>query len=187
MNFQRSKSDENFKSEKMGEIILATRAGRLAAKLLDFFFFLLVIFLGLIIASLFGEMSFRDLYVWVLELQVNEIKSVPNTTVYSPNSFQVLVIGLSFIAVLLIQSRLLIRDGQTIGKKILGIRILNAFHLGKVKWKNIIFLRWILFEILSILPYGIVIILVDIIFIIRKDRRCLHDLLSGTIVAQKTS
>ena len=86
----------------------------------------------------------------------------------------------------MIQGKLLIRDGQTIGKKIIGIKIINAYTLGKVKWFNIIFIRWIFFEILSVLPYGTIIVLTDALFIFRKNRKCIHDMLSGTVVAQET-
>ena len=57
------------------EIVLATRASRLAAKILDLFFFLAMIVLGLMLASFFGEMSFRDMYFWLIELQTNEIST----------------------------------------------------------------------------------------------------------------
>ena len=166
------------------EIVLATRASRLAAKILDLFFFLAMIVLGLMLASFFGEMSFRDMYFWLIELQTNEI-STSKSINSSPEGFQILLIVLSFFSVIFIQARLLVRDGQTIGKKIIGIKIINAFNLGKVKLINFIFIRWIFFEILSVLPFGTIIVLADVVFIFRKDRRCLHDMLSGTVVSQK--
>ena len=166
------------------EIVLATSASRLAAKILDLFFFLAMIVLGLMLASFFGEMSFRDMYFWLIELQTNEI-STSKSINSSPEGFQILLIVLSFFSVIFIQARLLVRDGQTIGKKIIGIKIINAFNLGKVKLINIIFIRWIFFEILSVLPFGTIIVLADVVFIFRKDRRCLHDMLSGTVVSQK--
>ena len=166
------------------EIVLATRASRLAAKILDLFFFLAMIVLGLMLASFFGEMSFRDMYFWLIELQTNEI-STSKSINSSPEGFQILLIVLSFFSVIFIQARLLVRDGQTIGKKIIGIKIINAFNLGKVKLINIIFIRWIFFEILSVLPFVTIIVLADVVFIFRKDRRCLHDMLSGTVVSQK--
>ena len=166
------------------EIVLATRASRLAAKILDLFFFLAMIVLGLMLASFFGEMSFRDMYFWLIELQTNEI-STSKSINSSPEGFQILLIVLSFFSVIFIQARLLVRDGQTIGKKIIGIKIINAFNLGKVKLINIIFIRWIFFEILSVLPFGTIIVLADVVFIFRKDRRCLHNMLSGTVVSQK--
>ena len=116
-------------------------------------------------------------------MQTNEISTSVN---YNPGAFQILLIILSFIAVIMIQGKLLIRDGQTIGKKIIGIKIINAYTLGKVKWFNIIFIRWIFFEILSVLPYGTIIVLTDALFIFRKNRKCIHDMLSGTVVAQET-
>ena len=122
------------------EIVLATRASRLAAKILDLFFFLAMIVLGLMLASFFGEMSFRDMYFWLIELQTNEI-STSKSINSSPEGFQILLIVLSFFSVIFIQARLLVRDGQTIGKKIIGIKIINAFNLGKVKLINIIFIR----------------------------------------------
>ena len=105
------------------EIVLATRASRLAAKILDLFFFLAMIVLGLMLASFFGEMSFRDMYFWLIEVQTNEI-STSKSINSSPEGFQILLIVLSFFSVIFIQARLLVRDGQTIGKKIIGIKMM---------------------------------------------------------------
>jgi uncharacterized RDD family membrane protein YckC len=182
------KSFEDIENQKTREIILATRASRLAAKLLDTFFLIAIIFIGLVIASISGKMSFADLYIWILEWilekQTGEISSSVN---YNPGGFQIFLIILSFIAVIMIQGKLLIRDGQTIGKKIIGIKIINAYTLGKVKWFNIIFIRWIFFGILSVLPYvGNITLFMDVVFIFSKNRKCIHDMLSGTVVAKKT-
>ena len=89
---------------------------------------------------------------------------------------------------------LLVIRGQTIGKYFRKIRIVNA-KTGALDWANILFLRPLLFFICLafylMLVYGgqplfslipISFLLIDVIFIFRKDRRCLHDLIAGSKV-----
>jgi uncharacterized RDD family membrane protein YckC len=86
-------------------------------------------------------------------------------------------------------------SGQTIGKYFMEIRIVNAKSSERRLRGSDFFLRQVLiliaclFFILifiggqpqySLIPF--LLILVDSIFIFRKDRRCLHDLMAGTKV-----
>jgi uncharacterized RDD family membrane protein YckC len=73
--------------------------------------------------------------------------------------------------------------GQTIGKRIIGIRIVtfpDGRNPGGVK---AILLRAIVNGLIAAIPLvGNVYSLVDICFIFRDDRRCIHDLIAGTQV-----
>ncbi len=70
------------------------------------------------------------------------------------------------------------RNGQSIGKKVVGIKVVRAngdpVSLGRIFW-----LRNIVNGLLSMIPlYGIV----DVLFIFGESRQCLHDKLADTVV-----
>ena len=72
------------------------------------------------------------------------------------------------------------RNGQSIAKKIVGIKVLRSdgspASLGRVFW-----LRNVVNGLISIVPlYG----LVDALFIFGDSRRCLHDKIADTIVVK---
>jgi len=72
------------------------------------------------------------------------------------------------------------RNGQTIAKKILAVKVVrsdgSAVSLGRVFW-----LRNIVNGLISIVPlYG----LVDVLFIFGESRQCLHDKLADTVVVK---
>ncbi|MDA3800401.1 MAG: RDD family protein [Kiritimatiellae bacterium] len=87
-----------------------------------------------------------------------------------------------WIIFLLLNGYLLATYGQTIGKRIVRTRIANLY--GEVPpLSRIIFLRYLPFGLLGQIPlYGSIIQLVNVLFIFRKDRRCLHDHLARTMV-----
>jgi len=86
---------------------------------------------------------------------------------------------LSVPAVLGIQIYLLGTQGQTLGKRKVGIRIVKAGTGGKAGFVRNVLLRSVLNSILCVIPlYGII----DILFIFTSDRRCIHDIIAGTIV-----
>lgn len=91
-----------------------------------------------------------------------------------------LLIGLTIYNLVLLATR-----GQTIGKKLKGIRIVtfpDGANPGGVKT---ILLRGFVNGLISGVPYlGTVYALVDICFIFREDRRCIHDLIAGTQVVK---
>lgn len=91
-----------------------------------------------------------------------------------------MIIGLLFLSVLLTNLILMATSGQTIGKKMMGIRIAKIEDGSKAGFFQIIFLRnFVAQGLLSIVPlYG----LVDICFIFSEDQRCLHDKIAGTQV-----
>lgn len=89
----------------------------------------------------------------------------------------VLFIGLPIL--FLLQALMLCLFGQTIGKKIVKIKIVKLHTLKNGGFVPNVLLRVILNWIFCIIPvYG----LVDSLFILNEDRRCLHDKISGTIV-----
>ncbi|HWB81512.1 MAG TPA: RDD family protein [Nannocystaceae bacterium] len=90
------------------------------------------------------------------------------------------LIGL--LAVGLIQCVMISSSGQSIGKKLLGMRIvrLDGSPCG---FKHGVALRSWLFGLLTMIPYiGNVLSLVDALAIFGGERRCLHDSFAGTKV-----
>ena len=97
----------------------------------------------------------------------------------------VLIIPLMLIAGVgywVIQMYYLGRDGQTLGKKAVGIAIVSRDTGRTPHWGRTIGLRFLLNGVIgSVVPiYGPV----DILFIFRADRRCIHDMLAGTVVVR---
>lgn len=79
---------------------------------------------------------------------------------------------------------LLMTRGQTVGKKLLGMRIVRPDGSAATPGR-IIGLRYAVGWLLSALPIvGMVFALVDCLMIFRADRRCLHDLIADTIVVK---
>ena len=79
---------------------------------------------------------------------------------------------------------LLSRHGQTVAKKMLGIRVVrrDGSHCGLAR---IFFARYLPVTVLGMIPFvGGLVSLVDALLIFRDDRRCLHDEIADTIVVR---
>jgi uncharacterized RDD family membrane protein YckC len=76
--------------------------------------------------------------------------------------------------------------GQTIGKKVAKTRIVTMDGQ-KPSMGNLAGKRYAFMNLVGIIPFiGGLLSIVNILFIFRKDRRCLHDLVGGTQVVQVT-
>jgi uncharacterized RDD family membrane protein YckC len=95
----------------------------------------------------------------------------------------VFVIGILFTLVGLVAwswltIRFVLRNGQTIGKKLTGIKVVRRDGTA-VSFSRIFWLRNVVNAIISIIPfYG----LVEVLFIFSESRQCLHDRMADTIV-----
>ena len=91
--------------------------------------------------------------------------------------------ALSGLAIFLVlQAYLLAAHGQTIGKALLGIRITRPDGT-KASIGRVIGLRCGIWEIFSpVAGVAIAFAFVDTLFIFRKSRRCLHDMIADTLV-----
>ncbi|MCB1209945.1 MAG: RDD family protein [Verrucomicrobiales bacterium] len=87
--------------------------------------------------------------------------------------------ALYFLGITIYNIYLLSTQGQTIGKRAMKIRIARFEDNSNPGFVTILVMRVLVNGILCIIPlYG----LVDLLFIYRQDRRCIHDLLAGTHV-----
>jgi uncharacterized RDD family membrane protein YckC len=89
---------------------------------------------------------------------------------------------LAFVALAGITAWMVHRSGQTIGKKLVGIKVVRTDStratLGRILW-----LRNVPFWVVSFIPLvGQIVSLVDALLIFRTSRQCLHDQVAGTIV-----
>lgn len=79
---------------------------------------------------------------------------------------------------------LVARNGQTIGKKLLSIKVVRTSGakagLGRIFW-----LRNVVLAVVGVIPIvGGLVALLDILLIFRESRKCLHDQIADTIVIQ---
>jgi uncharacterized RDD family membrane protein YckC len=90
--------------------------------------------------------------------------------------------AVSFILFVAVQGYPLYRSGQTWGKKLTGIRIVDRD--GDVPpLGQLLLMRYFIGAVLTRVPFlGSLYGLVDSLFIFREDRRCIHDLIAGTRV-----
>ena len=92
--------------------------------------------------------------------------------------------GLAFLAIVIRNCLLLARNGQTIGKKAVGIRVVRTDG-SDAGFVRLFFLRGGLSWLLAAIPgIGNLYALIDVLFIFREDRRCLHDLIADTKVVE---
>lgn len=78
---------------------------------------------------------------------------------------------------------LLARYGQTIGKRLMGMRIVSyASHQRLPLWRLFTLREGFLYTVVLIPGVGPVIALIDALAIFITDHRCLHDLLAGSVV-----
>lgn len=94
------------------------------------------------------------------------------------------VSGSAWLALILLQAYLIATRGQSLAKGWLGIKIVKLDG-APVKFVSGVLLRHWLFLALQYVP-GLrsLTALIDALFIFRKDRRCMHDLIAGTKVIQ---
>ena len=93
-----------------------------------------------------------------------------------------LVLGLG--ALLAVNMVWLHRYGQTVGKRLLKIKVLRSDG-SRCPLSRIMLARWLPVTLLGYVPLvGPIVGLVDALMIFRDDRRCLHDLIADTIVVK---
>jgi uncharacterized RDD family membrane protein YckC len=78
-----------------------------------------------------------------------------------------------------------LRVGQTLGKWIVGIRMVDFDTGGPVPLGRLILVRYLPVQVVAAIPIiGRILPIVDVLFIFSADQRCVHDHLAGTKVVQ---
>ena len=121
---------------------------------------------------------FLDIFIlMVIFLPFQAFRSVASETIYLFTVYSLLIF---------IQVYLLVNSGQTIGKKILKIRI-SQFHNPNepVSFFKIIILRFVINDLVYLTPIiGLIYLALDHGLALFKPRRCIHDYLAGTVVTK---
>lgn len=111
--------------------------------------------------------------------------SDPETLTNPLSLLMTLFLGLC--GVVLVQGLFLAFRAQTIGKMLLGLRIIDVATGRRAGFARLVFLRMLVTSLLSALAgIGWIFGLIDCLFIFREDRRCLHDFIAGTRVVRAT-
>jgi uncharacterized RDD family membrane protein YckC len=93
--------------------------------------------------------------------------------------------AIALLALMIYNIVLLVTRGQTLGKKWLDIRIADYQTNENAGAVKALLLRGFVNGLFGLVPLlGSIYPIVDICFIFREDRRCIHDLLAGTHVVQ---
>jgi uncharacterized RDD family membrane protein YckC len=80
------------------------------------------------------------------------------------------------------------KDGQTIGKKVVGTRIVSVETNEIIPLWKVFCIRYLPLAVCANIPLaGQFIAIVDSLFVFRKDKRCIHDLIAGTKVVKATA
>jgi uncharacterized RDD family membrane protein YckC len=96
--------------------------------------------------------------------------------------FQAGMTVVSFVVFVLVQGYFLNQSGQTIGKKLLGMKIVDVDG-NKPDFVKLLGQRYGVVYAVQLIPVlGSLFGLINVLFIFREDRRCIHDLIAGTRV-----
>ncbi len=173
---------------------LASFHSRLLAKILDLILWLPASYL--LTAFFSPEQQKRLLeintqFYQLLSKNTSDIQLVQQlqNEMFSLISIQAWILaGIYIVIMLAIQAFLISKLGQSIGKKIVGIKIVDADTNGKVGLVRSFWLRSIIFVIPNIIPmfkFGIIISIFDTLFAFNKNRQTLHDKLAKTKVVKQ--
>jgi uncharacterized RDD family membrane protein YckC len=102
-----------------------------------------------------------------------------------PGVVYTLMIGvLSFIVFFVINYQFLIANGQTIGKKVLEIKIVDL-NGNLPAFQPQLLIRYAIYMLPGQIPFiGQLFSLINILFIFTKEKRCIHDLVAKTKVVK---
>jgi uncharacterized RDD family membrane protein YckC len=153
-------------------VILAGRGARLVAFILDGIIAVVLIYVPLVISTYFNE----------------------RTPDFNPHPYYGAMVGrgswlplLGFGVWAWLTVMFVARNGQSIGKKIIGIKVVRTdgskASLGRIFWlRNVLSAAFNSLSVLVLVPplYGIV----DTLFIFGSTRQCVHDKIADTIVVE---
>jgi uncharacterized RDD family membrane protein YckC len=159
---------------------LASRWLRLGAALLDELFSNFCALPGMVMLGPSALMLiFRLATQGKGALQDSDLEMLTSRT----SALSVLVLGVVLCAI--VQVWMLTVHGQTVGKRLLGIRIVRVQDDANPGFAHTVLLRSVIPMVLRAIPvFGLGFWLVDVGCIFRTDKRCLHDLIAGTKVVQ---
>ena len=156
---------------------LASRWARLGASLIDTII-MIVIFLPLLF-TLFALGIFPG-----LADTGDFLTNIEQSSESLIGSVVTAVLGASVY--LLLNGYLLLKSGQSIGKKALSIQIVDAETRQLLPASRVIGLRYLVTSLVAQIPMiGQLLSVIDVMFIFGQEKRCVHDLIANSIVIKK--
>lgn len=156
---------------------LADRGLRLGAFVIDYILSVLATLPGFLILG----PTFLSIFVTAASGQQPDFSALQAGSLMSG----LLVLALGSLILLVIQVVMLSTRGQTIGKRVLGIRVVRYPDGSPAGFVHAWLLRNFLPFLIQLVPWiGFAFWIVDACFIFTQERRCLHDLIAGTKVVK---
>lgn len=163
----------------------ASLAQRLAASLIDGVMILVPVFLMLSLLlddSLKAEIKKKpddpQAVMTALQRRIDEVQATGTSTLMLLGGFMDLAVLVNVV--------LLTVRGQTLGKLLVGIQIVRQFDGSRAGFVKAVLLRGVVFGFIGMIgAIGPIVLLADVLFIFRRDRRCLHDLVADTRVVRR--
>jgi uncharacterized RDD family membrane protein YckC len=93
-----------------------------------------------------------------------------------------------FVALAILQCVLLSLRGQSVGKLLVGTRIVRRIDNAPAGFLRAVFLRGTIPLLFAQIPFlNVLFWLVDVCFIFGEERRCVHDYIAGTKVVKASA
>ncbi len=111
----------------------------------------------------------------------------PDLEAMSTGSFilGMMLAGAGWLALFIVQIYLISTRGQSLGKRMLGVRIVKYADNANPGFLHGWLLRNFVPGVIGAVPYiGLLFVLVDLCFIFGEERRCVHDYIAGTKVVK---
>lgn len=166
------------------QLDLASIGSRIAAKLVDTL--LMVSASSPLFISLYNSPNFDKLLKWA-EAGQTRLTSAQQMELMSALPEHILLLTNILVWGLMIaQVLLLMRRGQTIGKMIMGIRILDRKSNAIPRFFNLIIMRGLFTTLAySLSIFGLVVLVIDLVMMLTsKERLSLHDKIAKTYVVR---
>ena len=174
----------------LGEVELATLQQRILARVIDSLL-LTVVTLVVVVVIVLCLMLFAFGAGWINAENIENLISIipDDSEVFGFNLFDPTIwvgIIITHSMFLALQGVLLHRYGQTIGKRLLKIAMVDADTHEIVPLPRLFVYRYLVWDIpaLFFTPINWIIRIVDLCFAFRNNRQTLHDMTANTIVIQ---
>ncbi len=158
---------------------LATKTSRLLAILIDGSIAtiasipLLFLFFGVFLISKSSASGFMNIFENITAYQVSH-----------PFLYPLVSSAIGLLLYVIIHGYFLAKSGQSLGKKVMNIKIIRT-NGELATLGHLVGFRLFIPQIIAIIPYiGTVIALIGILLIFRESRRCLHDEIADTMVVK---
>jgi uncharacterized RDD family membrane protein YckC len=158
-------------------VVLAGRGARLGAAFIDFSISSL--------CSLPGVLMMGPAFLELVQAAARGEQPDVNHLTAAGFMLGLGVAFLGWFAQFVVQVWMLSTRGQTIGKRIVGVKIVRFADNASAGFLHAWFLRNFVRGAIQMVPYlGVFFAIVDLVFIFGDQRRCLHDYIAGTKVVQ---